>query len=56
MYYCDETYSRENEVSISPMELIPRVVGLKSKEVDDESHHLYNLVEMFKTPEKLVLS
>ena len=31
-------------------------VYLKSKEVDDESHHLYNLIEMFKTPEKLVLS
>ena len=56
MYYCDETYSRENEVSTNPMEIIPRVVKMKSKEVDDESHPLYSLVEMFKTPEKLVLS
>lgn len=56
MYYCDETYSRENEVSTNPMEIIPKIVELKSREVDSESHHLYSLVEMFKTPEKFVLS
>ena len=56
MYYCDETYSRENEVSTNPMEIIPRIVELKSREVDSESHPLYSLVEMFKTPEKFVLS
>ena len=53
MYYCDNTYSKENEIGINPMEIIPKIVELKSK---DESTDLYNLVKMFKTPENFVLS
>ena len=56
MYYCDDTYSKEDEVGVCPMSLLPKLVQKWEKEATNENHILWNLVQMLKAPERLVLS
>lgn len=56
MYYCDDVYSKEDEVCVNPMSILPVVATLWSKETKDEANVLFNLVKMLESPEKLVLS
>ena len=51
MYYCDDTYSKADEVGVNPLTIIPEAVEAMAK--DDE---LQGLVEMFNNKDKLILS
>ena len=53
MYYCDDTYSKDDEIAVSPMDIIPNAIEIWSR---DKKTHLHSLIEMFNSPEKLILS
>lgn len=56
MYYCDNTYCKDTEFGIRPMDIVPRLAESLSNVEDNEEDPLCNLAKMLKTPEKLVLS
>lgn len=55
MYYCDDIYSKADEVGVNPMSIFPRLLDIWEKNVN-ENNILWDLVQMLKTPDKLVLS
>ena len=56
MYYCDDVYSKENEIGVNPMSLLSHILASWKTSVKNENHILWNLMKMLNSPEKLVLS
>lgn len=51
MYYCDDIYSKEDEVAVNPMSILPQLLeNLKNE------NNLLILVNMLKSSEKIILS
>ena len=56
MYYCDDVYSKNDEVGVNPMSLLSKLVDLWEKDAKDENCAKWNLVKMLRSSEKIILS
>lgn len=56
MYYCDEVFSKEDEIGVCPMSIIPKVADMLKANANNENSILYSFTKMLECPEKLVLS
>lgn len=56
MYYCDDVYSKQDEVCVNPMSLLPSLLEVWEKTAKNDKHILWSLVQMLKSSSRLVLS
>lgn len=56
MYYCDDVYSKQDEIGINPMSIIPKLADAWKITVKNENNILFNFIKMFESPEKLIFS